>query len=62
MLTDPHAQTMAISAVLAANLFNGLNTNVWPGWMFFSILFGIVLVWAYTVRVSPISVLISAGC
>lgn len=41
---------MAISAVMAANLFNGMNTNVWTGWVFFAVLVGIVLVWAYTVR------------
>ncbi len=41
--------TMAISAATAANLFNGLNTRVWTGWVFFSIFVGIVLILAYTV-------------
>jgi len=40
---------MAITAVMVANLFNGLNTNVWTGWVFFAVFVGIVLVWLYTV-------------
>ena len=42
--------TMVISAVIAANLFNGMNTRVWTGWVFFSVFIGIILVFAYTVR------------
>ncbi|THH16144.1 hypothetical protein EW146_g4435 [Bondarzewia mesenterica] len=49
------ATTMAISAVMAANLYNGLNTNVWTGWVFFAVLIGIVLIWAYTAIYSIIS-------
>jgi len=41
---------MAIAAAIAANLFNGLNTRVWTAWVFFAVLIGIVLIWAYTVR------------
>lgn len=41
---------MAVAAVTAANLFNGLNTAVWTGWVFFAVALGIVLVWGYTVR------------
>ena len=40
---------MAIAAVMAADLYNGLNTHVWTGWIFFAVALGIVLVWAYTV-------------
>ncbi|TRM59267.1 hypothetical protein BD626DRAFT_508768 [Schizophyllum amplum] len=40
--------TMVVAAVMAANLFNGLNTRVWTGWVFFAILLGIVLVWGYS--------------
>ena len=36
---------------MAADLFNGLNTHVWTGWIFFAVFLGIVLVWAYTVSV-----------
>jgi phospholipid-translocating ATPase len=42
--------TMVISAAMAANLFNGMNTRVWTGWVFFSVFIGIILIWAYTVR------------
>jgi hypothetical protein len=41
---------MVISAAMAANLFNGLNTKFWTGWVFFSVFIGIILIWAYTVR------------
>ena len=44
---------MVISAVLAANLFNGLNTNVWTGWVFFAVALGNVLIWIYTVSELP---------
>ncbi|KAI1791774.1 hypothetical protein LXA43DRAFT_888661, partial [Ganoderma leucocontextum] len=47
--------TMVIAAVMAADLFNGLNTHVWTGWIFFAVLLGIVLVWAYTAIYSIIS-------
>ncbi|KAH9043367.1 phospholipid-translocating P-type ATPase [Lactarius pseudohatsudake] len=47
--------TMAISAAMTANLFNGLNTRVWTAWMFFSVSVGIVLIWAYTAIYSLIS-------
>lgn len=42
-------QTMVFSAVVTVSLFNGLNTNVWTGWVFFAILLGIVLLLVYTV-------------
>ncbi|KAJ6501941.1 hypothetical protein C8R45DRAFT_1209601 [Mycena sanguinolenta] len=47
--------TMAVSAVITANLYNGLNTNVWTGWVFFAVFLGIVLVWLYTALYSLIS-------
>jgi phospholipid-translocating ATPase len=43
---------MVISAVTIANLFNGLNTNVWTGWVFFAVFIGIALVLLYTVSIS----------
>jgi len=46
---DIASQTMAIAAVMVASLFNGMNTNVWTGWVFFAVFLGIVLVWVYTV-------------
>jgi len=47
--------TMAISAVMVASLFNGMNTNVWTGWVFFAVFLGIVLVWIYTAIYSIVS-------
>jgi len=47
--------TMVISAAIAANLFNGLNTKFWTGWVFFSVFIGIILIWAYTAIYSIIS-------
>lgn len=40
--------TMVFSAVIVANLFNGLNTNVWTGWVFFAVFIGIFLLFVYT--------------
>ncbi|KAJ7481094.1 phospholipid-translocating ATPase [Mycena galericulata] len=47
--------TMVIATILSVNLFNGLNTNVWTGWVFFAVFLGIVLVWAYTAIYSIVS-------
>lgn len=41
--------TMVISAAIVANLFNGLNTKFWTGWVFFSVFIGIILIFAFTV-------------
>ncbi|CCL98771.1 uncharacterized protein FIBRA_00776 [Fibroporia radiculosa] len=49
------ATTMAIAAVTAANLFNGLATAAWTGWVFFAVALGIVLVWGYTAVYSAIT-------
>ncbi|KAF9261452.1 phospholipid-translocating P-type ATPase [Marasmius fiardii PR-910] len=48
---------MVFAAVTAADLFNGLNTNVWTSWVFFAVFVGIFLLWVYT----PIYALISPG-
>lgn len=42
-------QTMVFAAVFAANFFNGLNTSVWTGWVFFAVFIGDILLWVYTV-------------
>ncbi|KAK0496771.1 phospholipid-translocating ATPase [Armillaria luteobubalina] len=47
--------TMVFSAVIVANLYNGLNTNVWTGWVFFAVFIGIILLWLYTVVYNAIS-------
>ena len=53
-LTPPQVsnvpQTMVFSAVLAVSLFNGLNTNVWTGWVFFAVFLGMVLLLLFTVK------------
>ncbi|KAJ7574583.1 hypothetical protein C8J56DRAFT_1172699 [Mycena floridula] len=47
--------TMVIAAVFAVNFFNGLNTRAWTGWIYFSVLFGIVFIWCFTIVYSLIS-------
>jgi len=47
--------TMVLAAVIVADLFNGLNTNVWTAWVFFTTFIGIILVWVYTAVYSAIS-------
>ena len=39
---------MAIAAVFAANMYNGLNTKSWTWWVFGSVLFGPVIILGYT--------------
>ena len=43
---------MVFACVIAANLFNGLNTNVWTIWVFLAVFFGIGLLLVYTVGIS----------
>ncbi|KAF7986654.1 hypothetical protein HWV62_26488 [Athelia sp. TMB] len=50
-----YSTTMAIAAVLTANLYNGLNTTAWTGWIWFATFLGIVLVWLYTAIYSVVS-------
>ncbi|TFK63348.1 phospholipid-translocating P-type ATPase [Pluteus cervinus] len=47
--------TMAFSAVIVSNLFNGLNTSAWTVWIFICIFLGIVLLWVYTAIYNIIS-------
>uniref|UniRef100_A0A0W0FFE3 Phospholipid-transporting ATPase n=1 Tax=Moniliophthora roreri TaxID=221103 RepID=A0A0W0FFE3_MONRR len=62
MRTDGYSQNliemstpMVFAAVTVANLFNGLNTAVWTGWVFFAVFIGIILIWVYTAIYSLIS-------
>jgi Phospholipid-translocating P-type ATPase C-terminal len=41
--------TMAISAAIASNLFNGLTIRFWTAWVFFAVFIGIILIFVYTV-------------
>ncbi|KAG9318662.1 hypothetical protein JVU11DRAFT_755 [Chiua virens] len=50
-----YSTTMVFTAVVAVSLYNGLNTNVWTGWVFFAILLGIALLWIYTAVYNSIS-------
>jgi len=54
--------TMVISAAVVANLFNGLNTRVWTGWVFFAVFIGIILIFAYTVRLCLSTLDLRCGC
>ncbi|KAH7909858.1 hypothetical protein BJ138DRAFT_1195493 [Hygrophoropsis aurantiaca] len=47
--------TMVFAAVITVSLFNGLNTNVWTGWVFFAVFLGIVLLWLFTLVYNAIS-------
>ncbi|GAA96668.1 uncharacterized protein L969DRAFT_97024 [Mixia osmundae IAM 14324] len=47
--------TAAIAAVIALNMYNGLNTHAWTGWVVFALLVGPVLVLAFTAVYSAIS-------
>ncbi|KAF9014178.1 phospholipid-translocating ATPase [Cyathus striatus] len=46
--------TMAISAVMVANIFAGFSATAWNGWVFFAVLIGILIVWLYTAIYSAI--------
>jgi len=41
---------MAISAVMVANMFAGLSTTAWSGWIFFAVFIGIIIIWVFTVN------------
>ncbi|KAH7921381.1 phospholipid-translocating P-type ATPase [Leucogyrophana mollusca] len=47
--------TMVFATVVTVSLFNGLNTNVWTGWVFFAVFVGIVLLWLFTLVYNAIS-------
>jgi len=50
-----YTTTMVFAAVTTACLFNGLNTNVWTGWVFFAVFIGILLLWLFTLVYNSIS-------
>ncbi|EJU00708.1 phospholipid-translocating P-type ATPase [Dacryopinax primogenitus] len=41
--------TMVISCVMAVNLYNGINTYAWSGWVWFAVIIGPILCWLYTI-------------
>jgi len=55
-IADTESSTvMVIAAVMVVNVFNGLNTFAWTGWVFFAVSIGPILVWLFTVVYSDIS-------
>ncbi|KAF8801609.1 phospholipid-translocating P-type ATPase [Phlegmacium glaucopus] len=46
--------TMALSAVLVANIFAGFNSTAWTAWLFFAVFIGILVQWLFTVIYSAI--------
>ncbi|KAF9246334.1 hypothetical protein BU15DRAFT_85102 [Melanogaster broomeanus] len=50
-----YTTTMVFAAVLVVSFFNGLNTNVWTGWVFFAVFVGIIFVTLYTLVYDSIS-------
>ncbi|KAF8195975.1 phospholipid-translocating ATPase [Mycena galopus ATCC 62051] len=40
--------TMAISAVMVANLYTGLMATAWTFWMFFALFFSMAVIWGFT--------------
>ncbi|EKM82413.1 hypothetical protein AGABI1DRAFT_117898 [Agaricus bisporus var. burnettii JB137-S8] len=47
--------TMAIAAVMVADLYTGFSATAWSGWIFFAVYLGIVIVWVFTAIYSSIS-------
>ncbi|KAG5643212.1 hypothetical protein DXG03_001330 [Asterophora parasitica] len=44
--------TMAIVAVMVANIFTGFSATAWNAWVFFAVFIGIVIVWLFTVSLA----------
>ncbi|KAF7352855.1 Phospholipid-transporting ATPase [Mycena venus] len=47
--------TMALSAVMVANLYTGMTATAWTFWLFFALFFGLAVVWGFTAIYSLIS-------
>ncbi|KAF8163678.1 hypothetical protein B0H34DRAFT_649957 [Crassisporium funariophilum] len=47
--------TMAISAVLVANIFTGFSATAWTAWVFFAVSIGIIVQWGFTIIYSLVS-------
>lgn len=45
---DEMSTTMALGAVMAANLFTGLNIDAWSWWVVFAVWVGPFLIWVFT--------------
>ncbi|KAH8827405.1 phospholipid-translocating P-type ATPase [Flagelloscypha sp. PMI_526] len=47
--------TIAVSAVMIADLFTGFAATVWTGWHFFAVSLGIIICWIFTAAYAAIS-------
>ncbi|KAF8077575.1 phospholipid-translocating ATPase [Lyophyllum atratum] len=47
--------TMAVVAVMVANIYTGFSATAWNAWVFFAVFIGIVVVWIFTIIYSLIS-------
>jgi len=47
--------TMAMSAVMVANMYTGLMATAWTFWVFFALAFGLTVVWGFTAIYSAVS-------
>lgn len=49
LLPPKHVQVIVFAAVFAATLYNGMNTRVWTGWVWFALALGPALLVLYSV-------------
>ncbi|KAJ6614318.1 phospholipid-translocating P-type ATPase [Mycena sp. CBHHK59/15] len=55
MYINEFSTTMALSAVMVANMYTGLMATAWTFWIFFALFFGLAVVWGFTAIYSIIS-------
>ncbi|KAJ7498994.1 phospholipid-translocating ATPase [Mycena latifolia] len=55
MYLNEFSTTMALSAVMVANMYTGLMTTAWTFWIFFALAFGFCVVWGFTAIYSLVS-------
>jgi phospholipid-translocating ATPase len=47
--------TMVISAAMVCNQFHAITTHSWTGWVWFAVLIGPFLIWAFTAVYSALA-------
>ncbi|KAG6908762.1 hypothetical protein DXG01_003374 [Tephrocybe rancida] len=47
--------TMAVAAVMIANIYTGFSATAWNAWVFFAVFIGIVVVWLFTIIYSVLT-------
>ncbi|KAJ6602623.1 phospholipid-translocating ATPase [Mycena vulgaris] len=55
MYLNEFSTTMALSAVMVANMYTGLMATAWSFWIFFALGFGLAVVWGFTAIYSLVS-------